>query len=476
MTSPRSKIVPVILSGGAGTRLWPLSRADLPKQLHALVGETSLLRQTAARVADADVFAPPVVVTAADTRFAVAEHMRQEGVRPEAIVLEPAARDTAAAVAVAAHLVARSGPADLLLVLPSDHLVADPAAFRHSVLAGRPAAESGRLVAFGIPPTRPETGFGYIARGDAVPNAPGVRSIDRFLEKPDVATAERLVADGYLWNAGLFLFRADEVLKEYERLAPEVSRAALAALNAATADLDFLRLGQAEFASAPAISIDRAIMERTNLAAVVPLECGWNDLGSWGSLWRQGEQDGRGNVIVGDVVAEDVSQCYLRSEVGLLAAFGVSGLVVVVTRDAVLVTERGRGAQLKLLISALEKGQREEVRASTEVHRPWGWFRRLELGDRHQVKLIRIKPGARISLQKHRHRAEHWVVVAGKARVTRNGDRIDLQANQSTYIPAGMKHRLENVGTEELKVIEVQTGEYLSEDDIERFVDEYGRA
>ena len=466
----------MLLSGGAGTRLWPLSRADLPKQLHALVGETSLLRQTAARVADAELFAPLVVVTAMDTRFAVAEHLRQEGVQPQAILLEPLARDTAPAVAVAAQFVARVDPSAVMLVLPSDHFVADASAFRHSVLAGRAAAEAGRLVAFGIPPTRPEVGFGYIARGPAIEDAPGVQSIDRFIEKPDVATAERLVGQGYLWNGGMFLFRADAVLREFARHAPGIAEAAGAALQAANADLDFLRLGAAEFAKAQAISFDRAVMERTSLAACAPLECGWNDLGSWGSLWRQGEPDGRGNVVVGDVVTEDVSQSYLRSEAGLLAAFGVAGLVVVVTRDAVLVTERGRVAQLKQLISALESVKREEVRASIEVHRPWGAFRRLELGERHQVKLIRIKPAASISLQRHKRRAEHWVVVAGRARVTRDGETVDLEANQSTYIPAGMRHRLENIGGDELKVIEVQTGEYLGEDDIERFVDVYGRA
>ena len=474
-------IHPVILSGGSGTRLWPMSRALYPKQLLALTGERSLLQETVLRAIEDPGgefgFAAPLIIANEEHRFIIAEQLRAIGAAADALVLEPVGRNTAPAACVAALRLVQNTPDALMLVMPSDHVIGDLAAFRVAVGRAAAAASAGHLVSLGITPERPETGYGYIAAGMPLDGAPGAFAVSRFVEKPDAETAERYLASGeYFWNSGIFLFPVALYLAEIGRLRPDMLSACKAALAGACSDSDFVRLDKAAFAECPSDSIDFAVMEHTTAAAVVPVGMGWSDLGSWDALWEMAARDEAGNVLSGNVVAEATNNCYLRSEAGLVAAVGVADLVVVATDDAVMVAPRNRTQEVKALVTRLQGEGREEADALSTVHRPWGTYRALHNGHRVQVKHITVKPGAKLSLQMHHHRAEHWVIVQGTAKIVRGNEELVLTEDQSTYIPLGTAHRLENPGKIPLHVIEVQSGSYLGEDDIVRFEDHYGRA
>jgi mannose-1-phosphate guanylyltransferase len=474
--APMTALVPVILCGGTGTRLWPLSRASYPKQYWALAGdgEATLLQQTHQRLEGTPGLQPPLLICNEDHRFIVAEQMREINVDPAAILLEPMGRNTAPAVAVAALQATSRGEDPLLLVLAADHVIRDAAAFRDTVEAGRAAAEAGQLVTFGIVPTAPETGYGYIEA--AAPLAATPVPIARFVEKPDRASAEQFLATGrFTWNSGMFLFKASAILAELERLAPEVVSACRSALEHDTADLDFLRLEREAFAGCPNVAIDVAVMERTDRGAVLPLEAGWSDVGSWSALWETADQNHDGNVLRGRVISEASRNCYLRSEHRLLVGLGVEDLVVVETDDVVLVAHRDRAQDIKGIVGLLEQEGAPESKAHRRIYRPWGCYDGVTEGERWQVKKIVVNPGASLSLQMHHHRAEHWIVVKGTAVVEKNGVQELVGENQSTYIPLGCKHRLTNPGKIPMELIEVQSGAYLGEDDIVRFEDRYGR-
>jgi mannose-1-phosphate guanylyltransferase len=472
-----SPLVPVILCGGTGTRLWPLSRASYPKQYWPLagLGDDTLLQQTQLRLEGLPELAPPLLICNEDHRFIVAEQLRQIGVEPAGILLEPLGRNTAPAVAIAALQATASGADPLLLILAADHVINSPERFRATVAAGIPAAEAGRLVTFGIVPTAPETGYGYIEAAQPLDPAAPV-PIARFVEKPDLATAEAFLATGrFTWNSGMFLFRASAILSELERLAPEVVSACRAALDQDSPDLEFLRLEREAFANCPNVALDVAVMEKTDRGAVLPLDADWSDVGSWGALWETGEQDAQGNVLRGRVISENSRNCYLRSEHRLVVGLGVEDLVVVETDDVVLVAHRDRAQEVKAIVGRLEREGAPESKAHRRIYRPWGHYDGVVEGDRWQVKKIEVKPGASLSLQMHHHRAEHWVVVKGTALVEKNGVEELVGENQSTYIPLGSRHRLRNPGKIPVELIEVQSGPYLGEDDIVRFEDRYGR-
>jgi len=473
-----ARIHPVILSGGAGVRLWPMSREQYPKQFLPLCSDRSMLQETARRVADPARFAAPLVICNQEHRFVIAEQMRQIGQGGARIVLEPVGRNTAAAAAIAALIVAEQDPDGRILLLPADHVIQDQAAFLAAVSVAAGAAADGRLVTFGIQPTAPETGYGYIRRGDAMEGRDGAFGVAAFVEKPPRAEAERYLAAGdFFWNSGMFLLPARRYLDELERWEPAVLSACRAALAQGRADLDFFRLEEASFAAAPSTSIDYAVMERTDAAVVVPCSIGWTDVGAWSALWEIGAKDEAGNVCQGDAIAWDSRNCYVRSEDGaLVALLGVEDVVVVVTEDAVLVAAKDRVQDIKPLVEHLKTQGRAEPRQHRRVHRPWGYYQSLHAGDRFQVKRLTVAPGARLSLQKHYHRAEHWVVVNGTALVTRGEEQILLRENESVYLPLGIPHRLENPGKVPLNLIEVQSGSYLGEDDIVRFDDHYGRS
>lgn len=475
-TPPASTIIPVLLSGGSGSRLWPMSRELYPKQFLPLASERSMLQDTAARVDDPLRFTAPIVVCNHEHRFLIAEQLRQSGITARGIVLEPMARNTAAACAVAALLATRDDPDALLLVLPADHIIGDEPAFAAAVSQAARAARAGHLVTFGIEPTAPETGYGYIRRGAPLPDCDGVHRVAAFIEKPARAKAEELLASGdHAWNSGMFVFPAARLLDELERHAPAVMEACRAALETGESDLDFFRLGAEAFARSPSISIDYAVMERTDRAAVVPCDLKWTDVGAWSALWEVSKKDDLGNVAIGDVMTEGANRCYVRSEGLLTAVVGLDDVVVVTTDDAVLVASRDKAQDVKAVVERLKREGRSEPFTHRTVHRPWGAFQGIHAGERFQVKHLRIKPGARISLQKHFHRAEHWVVVNGTALVTRDDQQTFVYENQSIYIPVGTVHRLENPGKVPLDIIEVQSGAYLGEDDIVRFEDSYGR-
>ena len=470
-------LYPVILSGGSGTRLWPMSRTLYPKQLLRLLGEDSLLQQTVRRVADTGRFARPLLVANEEHRFIVAEQLREIRAPSQALLLEPVGRNTAPAACVAAMMLAESEPDALMLLLPSDHIIADEAAFAEAVERAAAAARAGALVTFGIVPERPETGYGYIRRGAPVDGIAGVFRVAEFVEKPGSALAEHFVASGeHFWNGGMFLFPVALFLDELERLRPDIVDACRQALAAARRDDDFVRLDRAAFEACPADSIDYAVMEHTSRAAVVPVGMGWSDVGSWDALWEMTDKDAAGNALIGNVVAEDTRNCYLRSETGLVAAIGIEDLVVVATADAVMLAPRNRSQEVRRLVARLATEGREEADALPTVHRPWGTYRSLHNGHRVQVKHITVKPGGQLSLQMHHHRAEHWIVVQGTARIRRGDEEMMLTEDQSTYIPLGTMHRLENPGKIPLHLIEVQSGSYLGEDDIVRFEDSYGRS
>lgn len=470
-------IVPVLLSGGSGSRLWPLSRELYPKQFLNLCSDRSMVQETALRVDDPALFAPPLIICNQEHRFLVAEQLRQSGIVPRGIVLEPLGRNTAAACAVAALSVGEQNPDALLLVLPADHQIRDLAAFRAAIATAAAAARAGRLVTFGITPTAPETGYGYIRRGAALDSAPGTFDVAAFVEKPTKEVAQTYLDSGdYAWNSGMFLFPAGLLLAELERCAPAVVAACRQAMADGQADLDFFRLDPAAFAAAPGVSIDYAVMEHTALAAVTPCELGWTDVGAWSALWEIADKDEAGNVGIGDVILENARDCYVRSENHLAAVVGMENAMVVVVDDAILVTDRRCAQDVKLVVDRLKKAGRSEAINHRKVHRPWGSYQSLHVGDRFQVKSLTIAPGARLSLQKHYHRAEHWVVVNGAALVTRGEEQAMVFENQSIYIPMGTVHRLENPGRVPLTIIEVQSGSYLGEDDIVRLEDSYGRS
>ena len=462
-------IYPVILSGGSGTRLWPLSREQYPKQLLALTGERTLLQETVLRLDGAEQVANPLFVCNEEHRFLVAEQVRQLGKSPLAIVLEPTGRNTAPALTLAA-LVLRRGTGDpIMLVMPADHNIRDSAAFRRSVKEALPLAAKGRLVTFGIKPTGPATGYGYIKRGEG-------NDVAGFVEKPDLATAKLYLDSGeYAWNSGMFMVRLSTWFEELKRFEPEIARICEAAHAKGKNDGDFFRIDKETFTRCPSNSIDYAVMEKTDRAAVVELDAGWSDVGAWSSLWENGTRDAAGNVVSGDVYAHDTRDALLISQHRLLAVVGLDDIIVVETPDAVLVSKKERAQDVKEIVARLKTEGRSEHQVHRRVYRPWGSYEGVDAGGRFQVKRLSVKPGAALSLQLHHHRAEHWVVVQGTARVTRGDEVFTLTENQSTYIPVGTKHRLENPGNIQLEIIEVQSGGYLGEDDIVRFEDVYNR-
>ncbi len=481
VTHPMAKpdtiaIHPAILCGGVGTRLWPMSRVLFPKQLQPLASDLSLLQETVIRVREGARFAAPLVVCNEKHRFMVEAQLRAIDSRRCTVVVEPEGRNTAPAAAVAAVIIGDESPDALLLVLPSDHVIGDVAGFHAAVDRAMAGARSGALVTFGIEPGGPETGYGYIKQGAVLNGAAGCYRIDRFLEKPELDVSNRCLAEGgWLWNGGMFLFTAGRYLAELERFRPEMVAACREAVARGRTDGEFVFLDERAFAATASESIDYAVMEHTSDAAVVPMDVGWSDVGAWPALWELAARDEHGNVLVGDVRASGVRNAYLRSEGPLLAVVGLEDVIMVATHDAVLAVSSDRAQEVKALAESLKAEGRSESIVHSVVYRPWGHYQTVDAGDRFQVKRITVDPGAKLSLQKHRHRAEHWVVVSGTAKATCGERTVLLHANESIFIPLGAVHRLENPGDEPLEVIEVQSGDYLGEDDIVRLEDAYGR-
>ncbi|MDT8380270.1 MAG: mannose-1-phosphate guanylyltransferase/mannose-6-phosphate isomerase [Desulfotignum sp.] len=467
-------IVPVILAGGSGTRLWPLSREFYPKQLINMYNQHTMLQNTVLRLTDMDGMDAPLIVCNEVHRFMTAEQLHQIEVIPRAIILEPAAKNTAPAIALAAIQLTALQQDPVMLVLPADHRISDVSAFHQGIEKAKTRVDDGYLVTFGIVPDMPETGYGYIQKGALLEDT--VCRIQRFVEKPDLNTAQSYLASGdYCWNSGMFMFRASAILRELESHAPKMVEICRKALARGRQDLDFFRVDQAVFEQVPANSIDYAVMEKTDRGVMVSLDAGWNDLGSFDALWQTEEKDGHTNVIKGDVLIHDVSGSYINSQSRLVTAVGLDSVVVVETRDAVLVAPRDRVQDVKKIVNQLKLRDRPEFATHAKVYRPWGDYETIDQSHRYQVKRITVKPGAKLSLQKHFHRAEHWTVVSGTAVVTRGEETLLLNEDQSTYIPLGTVHRLENPGKIPLELIEVQSGPYLGEDDIVRFDDVYGR-
>lgn len=472
------KIQPVILSGGSGTRLWPLSRAQYPKQFLPLIGQQSLLQMTAARFANSTRFLPPIVIANDAHRFILAEQLRLADIEWRHLVLEPFGRNTAPAAAVASILTAQIDAATPILLLPSDHLITDIDGFLDLLVPATVAAANGQIVTFSIKPDRPETGYGYIRAGLALDQNAPVRAVAAFTEKPDRATASKFVADpDYGWNSGMFLFTAETMLKELQQHTPEILKQSRSAIENAAQDLEFLRLEADAFSACPSDSIDYAVMEKTSCAATISADIGWSDIGAWAALWDLTERDSSGNAVIGDVLSVDTKGSYLHSDDGrLLVTLGVEGLTIVDTRDAVLVAKSSDTARIKDIVATLAAKARPEADTHAKVYRPWGWYQDIDAGPGFRVKRIMVKPGAALSLQRHTYRSEHWVVVTGVAKVTRGDKIVILRENESTFIPLMTRHRLENPGEEQLHLIEVQVGSYVGEDDIERLEDTYGRA
>jgi len=465
--------IPAIMAGGSGTRLWPLSRKEFPKQFLNLTSDHSMLQQTLARL-EGTGHSTPILLASEKHRFLVAEQLRQASVATSKIVLEPFGRNTAPAIAIAAFMAASSSPENILLLLSADHNVTDVSGFQKAVNKAQVLAESNHLVTFGIVPDAPETGYGYIKCGARIDD--NGQRVDAFVEKPDLATAQRYLDGGeHLWNSGMFMFKAGVFLAELEKYQPDVFNHCKKAFQGMQIDQDFHRIPADIFEDCPDISVDYAVMEQTELAAVVALDVGWSDIGSWDALSKVLKQDDNGNSLRGDAIAHNTNNTLVVSESRLVSAIGVQDLVVVETKDAVLVSHKDHVQDVKAVVSRLRKDDRNEADCHREVYRPWGHYDSIDSGERYQVKRICVEPGAKLSVQMHHHRAEHWVVVSGTAKVFCNGEEKILTENQSTYIPVGAIHSLENPGKIQLEVIEVQSGSYLGEDDIERFEDRYGR-
>nr|WP_245942658.1 mannose-1-phosphate guanylyltransferase/mannose-6-phosphate isomerase [Candidatus Colwellia aromaticivorans] len=476
MSSP--KIFPTVMCGGSGTRLWPLSRSQFPKQFLPLVNDTSMLQDTMARLPAGH--QAPVFICNEDHRFLVAEQVKQVNCGQATILLEPQGRNTAPAVALAAINALESNSDALLLVLAADHVIKDTDKFHQAVVVATAAAQKGKLVTFGIVPTKPETGYGYIKQGvEATEDGAGsgVFEVATFVEKPDTDTAEGYLASGdYLWNSGMFLFKASRYLEELEKFRPDILQACQQAMAKVEKDLDFTRPDSEAFMQCADESIDYAVMEKTDQAVVIPLDAGWSDVGSYSALWEVCEQDSKKNVIKGDVIAHDTSNSYIHSQNKLIATLGVDNLVVIDTPDAVLIANKDKVQNVKEIVNELKAQQRPEAKLHREVYRPWGKYDSVDSGERFQVKRITVNPGAKLSVQMHHHRAEHWIIVSGTAKITLDEKTFLLSENQSTYIPIGVVHALENPGKLPLEMIEVQSGSYLGEDDIVRFEDKYGRS
>ncbi|MFM7705534.1 MAG: mannose-1-phosphate guanylyltransferase/mannose-6-phosphate isomerase [Rubrivivax sp.] len=488
MNAPPCTVLPVIMAGGSGTRLWPLSRAGYPKQFLVLSGQTSLFQQAAERLAalagGAHAVQPPLVVGNEEHRFLVLDQLREARLEPSAVVLEPAGRNTAPALTLAALAACEGGADPVLAVTPADHTVTDPAAFTAALRRAVDAAAQGAIVVLGVTPDRPETGYGYVRAGAAAAGSASAHeapAVQRFVEKPDLATAQAYLAEGgYFWNAGMFVLRASVWLAALEHFRPDIAAACRAAWAARASDAKFVRPGRAEFQAVPAESVDYAVMERCPGSAfdirMVALDAGWNDLGAWEAVWQVAERDGSGNATRGDALVSDSRNTFVHATSRLVAAVGLQDVVVVETPDAVLVASREKSQDVKTIVNRLGAEQRGEQALHRKVHRPWGWYDSIDSGARFQVKRIQVKPGAALSLQMHHHRAEHWIVVSGTAEVTVGDKVLLLSENQSTYIPLGETHRLRNPGKVPLEIIEVQSGSYLGEDDIVRFEDTYGRS
>lgn len=467
---------PVILSGGVGSRLWPLSREHYPKQLLALASEQTMLQSTITRLGKLPDLAPPIIVCNEDHRFLVAEQLRCIQIKPSAILLEPVGRNTAPAIAIAAFAALEKDPNAILLALPADHLIQKNDIFQEVINQAFLLANQELLITFGIVPTKPETGYGYIKRGEQITQQ--IHKVAQFIEKPNLETAEKYLETGeYFWNSGMFLFKAQTYLEELKQFEPQIFDICQKAFDKLSLDLnsDFVRVDEEIFKQCISKSIDFAVMERTSKAAVVSLDAGWSDIGAWSALWEIGEQDAQGNIVQGDVFAEKINNCYLRSEYRLLAALGIENLIVVETADAVLVAHKDYAQNVKNVVEHLKKTKRNEADLHRKVFRPWGSYESIDSEQRFQVKRIIVNVGASLSLQMHHHRAEHWIIVKGTAKITRGEETFLLTESQSTYIPLGVKHRLENPGKIPLEIIEIQSGSYLGEDDIVRFEDHYGR-
>lgn len=473
-----AKITPVILSGGSGTRLWPLSRALYPKQLLALLSDKTMLQETVARSQGEDIFTDPLIIANEEHRFIIAEQLRVQGIEEPSIILEPEGRNTAPAAALAALLLQEENPGALMLIMPSDHVIHNKAAFIRAVRTARSAIEGNdALATFGILPDRAETGYGYIRKGDALHGGEGCFHVKEFVEKPDQITAEQYLESGnYFWNSGIFLFPVDRYLESLEKNEPAMLKACRAAMEGAEKDLCFLRPDKDSFMACPSNSIDYAVMEKTRSATVIPVDMGWSDVGSWSALWDVQEKDDDENVIDGDVLSLNSRGCLFKSDGPVLATVGLEDIVIVATKDAVLVAHKDHSQDVKKIVERLAAEGRDEHISHTVVFRPWGSYQTTDEGERFQVKRLTVNPGETLSLQKHHHRAEHWIVVKGTADVTIDDNRQVLNENESVYIPIGSTHRLSNPGKIPLHIVEVQSGSYLGEDDIVRFEDTYGRA
>ena len=471
-------LIPVIMAGGSGTRLWPLSRQLHPKQFLPLVSHQTMLQETCNRLSNIN-HQPPLFICGEDHRFTVAEQLRQGGLEFSHIMLEPEGRNTAPAVALAALQAMNDSTQDVeavLLVLAADHVIKNQQAFEDAVNIALPLAQQGQLVTFGIVPQSPETGYGYIKTGGSLGNGSAMK-VDEFVEKPDLATAESYLSSGeYLWNSGMFMFKASQFLSELKEQNPDILTVCRQAMEKASVDIDFIRPDAEIFKTCPEDSIDYAVMEKTQSAVVVPIDCGWSDVGSWSALWEVSDKDPNGNATKGDVLALDSKNCFIQSDRKLIATVGLEGVVVVESDDAIMVADKSRVQDVKTIVAQLKEQGRSEASLHRKVYRPWGSYDSIDAGDRFQVKRIVVKPGGQLSLQMHHHRAEHWIVVSGTAVVTKGGKEFILSENESTYIPIGETHRLENPGAIPLEMIEVQSGSYLGEDDIVRLEDSYGRS
>ena len=470
------KITPVILSGGSGTRLWPASRKAYPKQLLPLVSDYTLIQESALRVNDSTLFTPPLYIANEEHRFIIAEQLRELDIDYQKIVLEPDGRNTAPAIALAALVLKENDPDALMLVMPSDHVITDEAAFMSAIQTGKNAAAAGALVTFGILPTSPETGYGYLEQGEELEGVPGCFALKSFIEKPDEDTAQSYLDQGiFHWNAGIFLFSTNQFLEELSTHAPNILTACTLAMETATHDMNFIRPNTDAFKKSPSISIDYAIMEKTTSATVVPVSMGWNDVGTWSSLWDIAERDNSGNSITGPVFMENTTNCLIRSDKATVATIGLDNLIVVATKDAILVSDKNQAQNVKQIVDRLAADDNSQTNFHTVVHRPWGTYERIDAGEGFQVKRILVYPKGSLSLQSHNHRSEHWVVVQGAGKVTIDDEVRVINEGQSVYIPVGAKHRIENPGKQPVVFIEVQTGTYLGEDDIVRYEDFYGR-